>query len=737
MKYIDHDHHYSLPRGGKVITGDDNFNGENTVIDTPEYDSRRMPTSFKSTGKIGVIQPCLSMHVNTGDRLKFDANLFQRFQPIVATPLTSIESSIHAFYVPYRMIDYGFENFFTGGPDGNYKRPLLNINFGATLQQAFDPDGNYYPMFGNGVMSDSWVYPTYFGKPLGGVGSLLEDFKYGYKVTEWTDVNTPKISGALDSAVNVELLLAYQRIYNDYYRVPEIETDLFIHNENANLHTYYTSLMDYTFTQEMTVEGESTTCTFLKIREVLEEWQFTENAEGFLGYMLHVLTDPILNELRQSFALSESATYFQGVVNDADGSRFYDRSTNAIDLSTVTTIVSPASQGTEASTILAVDMSDLGSMSEFDVCLFVFSVLLCTCKNAPYERDRFTSVLPYLQRGEFVKMVNNVKLSNPNNVILNNHALTIVGNNEVSFENGDLFDDNISVLGGRTASNLSYSNLHTNITMDQIRTLNACTKFLEKNARLGYRFDEYVNGMFGIDVKESDHLAKPTYFGGLKGYSNIDIVTSPTAVGDSLAAQQAANMTLGENGFIGSVNIPEPGIIVALLNCKPRTQYINSVDRNNFKFADRTLLYNPDFAHLQEQPVWISEVSAALNDSQDIQTQLGNLINGYIEDYDATEIAHSFFGYEPRYSEYKNVPDFVGGELATSQIYNTTARQIVSDTDDTSVVNDYFFQHVLYNDPSVLRIFNFNDDIVDQFQFAVGWQIECKSLVPNNSNPRL
>lgn len=760
MDYIKHEHSVSVPRGGKVITGDNDYNGENVVIDTPEYDRLTMTPKYESTSKIGVIQPCLNLHVNAGDSFKIDANMFQRFQPLVATPLTAIETTLHTFYCPLRLLDYGFEQFFTGGHDGDYKIPLLNARL-------------YTPVLSKDAVSTKdfstatslWSHhdeqsakiartPTFNGKPLGGIGSLVEDFGYGFEAYAYSGANNevPIGTRAPRSFMNLFPLIAYQRIYNDFYRVPELEPDLFIHNVKQSLAKYAQSLRSHDFGEAVFVKAPLNNDQFLhvvNIDRLVYEWLQSEHAEGFFGYMLHLLTDPLLHQQLVEYAAVSSVGTFEGegmnvIDTVSTHSAFVNPAWGRIDVSKALVFqcgeqFASSANAEPTDRLLAIGYYEVYSddpenpesqsvevpMSDLDLCIFVFLVALSVCKNAPYERDRFTSTLPYLQRGEYVKLVKKDLVT----------GSPTIGNKTVSVIKDSVFENGLI----QTYASLSVGTgqyLASNISVDDLRQLNATAKFLEKNARVGYRFEEYIRGLFGIEVKGDDHLSKPSYIGGLKQYVNLDIVTSPVATEQTLQAQQAANMTMNGAGDIGDFSVPEPGIMLGFLISKPRTTYINAVDRNNFKYGDRTLFFTPDFAHLPEQPLWSLEINAqygALGVGN-----LGNLINGDSVNPNISNLAKVFGGYEPRYNEYRNVLDHIGGELCSTQIYNTTARQDIDyAAPDDTFHNDYYWQHVMYNDPSVTRIFNYADDVTDQFMFALSWTLSRVSEVPNYANPKL
>ena len=71
-----------------------------------------------TTGKIGYLYPLYREEVFSGDRIKLGMDAVLRFEPLVAPIMQSVWMNVEYFYVPFRIMDKGWEVFFDGGVSG-------------------------------------------------------------------------------------------------------------------------------------------------------------------------------------------------------------------------------------------------------------------------------------------------------------------------------------------------------------------------------------------------------------------------------------------------------------------------------------------------------------------------------------------------------------------------------------------------------------------------------------------
>ena len=166
----------------------------------------------KFSMKIGEITPILCQETVPGDKFNVESTNLLRFAPMLAPIMHQTSVYIHYFFVPNRIIWDNWEDFITGGEDG-------------TANPAF-------PVFNNlGSVSEGSLF-DYLGLPTG---------------TSIGDVN------ALPT-------MAYNKIYNEYYRDQNLATKitdkavdgnnsavgLFNLQKRAWQHDYFTSALPWT-----------------------------------------------------------------------------------------------------------------------------------------------------------------------------------------------------------------------------------------------------------------------------------------------------------------------------------------------------------------------------------------------------------------------------------------------------------------------------------------------------------
>lgn len=79
---------------------------------------------------LGELIPLTWFEVLPGDTLQHATNCLLRAAPLLAPVMHRVDVRIHHFYVPYRLLWDGFEDFITGGPDGEDATswPVRNYN---------------------------------------------------------------------------------------------------------------------------------------------------------------------------------------------------------------------------------------------------------------------------------------------------------------------------------------------------------------------------------------------------------------------------------------------------------------------------------------------------------------------------------------------------------------------------------------------------------------------------------
>lgn len=321
-----------------------------------------------------------------------------------------------------------------------------------------------------------------------------------------------------------------------------------------------------------------------------------------------------------------------------------------------------------------------------------------------WEKDYFTSALPWAQKGNPVSMQASVISQIPATITYPNGSVPPAGTSAVTM-----------VSSGSTASLVANGNSLTvdsiqraDITVEEMRTATRLQRFLERNARAGTRYVEHLLSHWG--VKSSDaRLQRAEYIGGGK---------SPVVVSEVLNTTGTAELPQGNmagHGInVGRTNhatkfCEEHGFIIGIMSVMPEPNYQNGIP----KLWSRKLnldFYYPEFAQLGEQPVLNKELY------WDGETPGNNEVT---------------FGYQSRYAEYKYAPSTVHGHFRDNldfwhagrkfaELPTLTQEFIECDTTD---INE--------------RIFAVNNPLIENLYIQVYHNIKALRPMPFYNTPTL
>ena len=280
-------------------------------------------------------------------------------------------------------------------------------------------------------------------------------------------------------------------------------------------------------------------------------------------------------------------------------------------------------------------------------------------------RDYFTSCLPEPQKGVAVSIPTSSNMLpviptdtdwNANILTRFNTPIHLVkssGNGSLTgylgaFENGT--NSNMGNFGA-TGSPLDtplFSNLGadtTNLmgTINDLRFATQLQKYLEKDARYGTRYIEYLYGHWGITSSDKT-LQRPQYLGGKRTILNLTQVTqtSQSTENSPLAQVSAYSLTNGKQGF--SMAFEEHGFIIGVACVRHKHSYQQGCPKFFNQRVDKLDFYDPLFANLGEQPVYTKELYSNTGDLNPEQV----------------------FGYNEAFADLRQRQSIITGELKTS-----------------------------------------------------------------------
>jgi hypothetical protein len=298
-------------------------------------------------------------------------------------------------------------------------------------------------------------------------------------------------------------------------------------------------------------------------------------------------------------------------------------------------------------------------------------------RTVAWSRDRFTSALPFTQKGPEVSLpilantgvVQAITFnsgaptpdalwdtSNGNFAPSNTYGVRVAGSN------GTIWDDSLTrSLSLDNTANLLIDQSALNAkaaTINELRQAMAIQKWLELNARTGNRYTEHIQAHFGVKPQDA-RLQRPEEFGG--SVSNIQFSEVLQTAGTTSTGQDASALgTMGGHamGASGSEKASyyaqEHGWIFAFMYVVPDTAYYQGVPKK-FTKVDRYDYYQPLLAHLGEQPVKKKELYATGTSTDD-----------------------DTFGYLPIYDEYRHEQSGVAGLMKSELEHWHLARKFGS-----------------------------------------------------------
>lgn len=297
--------------------------------------------------------------------------------------------------------------------------------------------------------------------------------------------------------------------------------------------------------------------------------------------------------------------------------------------------------------------------------------------NRNWFKDYFTSALPWQQRGTSpalpVSGITNAEFdwaslpsTAPTAVLTSGYTglINMAVRNVAHSADPNQHTDQIHIgATNEAAANAAAALSRNTVDLSNATTFNiadlrfafAVQRFLERNARGGIRYVEFLQSQYGVRPRD-DRMMRPEYIGGSRSPIIISEVLQTSST-DTTSPQGnlAGHGITADAAYAGSYYAVEHGIIIGIMSVMPASVYQQGIDRQ-FLQRDRLEYYFPTFANLSEQEIRQAEIFATNVESEN----------------------NTIFGYQGRYDEYRVRRSLVCGLMRTDFDYWHLSRQFSS-----------------------------------------------------------
>lgn len=307
-----------------------------------------------------------------------------------------------------------------------------------------------------------------------------------------------------------------------------------------------------------------------------------------------------------------------------------------------------------------------------------------TILNRAWEKDYFTSSLPWQQRGTAPAL----PISGSTAALWAAGSFAVGGGaglTAAGFDNTTNGTNPKEYQGDANSShnamdffNSNTVDLSTASTFDiaDLRLAFQIQRWMELNARAGVRYTEFLRAHFGVSPRD-ERLQRPEYIGGSKSPIIISEVLQTSETAGTPQGTLAGHGITISDAYCGKYRAEEFGLIIGIMSVMPRSAYQQGINKQWLKETKYDFFF-PEFANLSEQAIIRAELIAKDNDTAFNQT---------------------IFGYQGRYDELRTKQSIVCGELRANETYDYWTLSRVFDPAQPPVLNGDFIEC----DPALLK----------------------------------
>ena len=529
-----------------------------------------------------------------GDRFNLSSQALIRTTALIKPAFTvNLQAKSASFFVAYRTIWKAFEDFFSGGRSGNAKVPLPVFNINDELLQ--------YSIF------DYFGLPCKSSNPIVGINTKTSEY------------------------INALYLLAYLKIWNDYFRNPSLDVEIDVYN-----------LTIYKPNDDTPYDMSQFTVPF----------DFVHNGISYIGASVTIF-------LRWCFGLISNTVSIDSLTSDILASN----SPNP-----------PSWQERKYSRPALVNLprdlftSALPTASSSDPVSLSFSNSITMSPFSGTDKSFVKVAKPGVLRGFGLSTLNGA-IGAAELSVGTLEATGTTGTRSITgapstgpilyplyIENSDIAKKLSANFSGGFTSGIYPRELRLVFGLDlkqQIRNLS------------GNRYQDLLKAFYGVTTRDY-RLNLAEYIGGSRYpiYTSEVLQTSETQ--NTPLGDQAGHAIGSGNSFHGSYFVEELGCILNLFWINSENVYAQELRRDWRKFSINDYFF-PMFEKLGDQELLQEEICYTISPNASIG------INSRI------------FGFVPRYSEYKFYNNTIKGGFRGNYRYWSQARFFRLDSNETAL----------------------------------------------------
>lgn len=224
-------------------------------------------------------------------------------------------------------------------------------------------------------------------------------------------------------------------------------------------------------------------------------------------------------------------------------------------------------------------------------------------------------------------------------VLYNTYGITGNAELRVGQESAFARGDTSAVGGWNMYADLSDAGI---LSVPDLRYAFQLQRILERSARSGTRYTEYLLSAFGVQSPDA-RLQRTEYLGGKRVPLSVQQVAQTTRGEDEdtkLGSLGAFSLSNGQTGY--QKGFVEHGFVIGVLCIRQHHTYQQGVEKF-WQRSSRFSFYDPALASISEVPVYRSEVFAAGED----------------------DVRDNIFGYQEAWYDLRYRPSMVSGDMRT------------------------------------------------------------------------